>query len=526
MMNVALNAAEWVEANQRFLAQELHDLAARLTPGEAPPPADDIVELAPSALDLLADAFGLSAFERAILLLCAGVEMDSRFARSCAAVGGAPGATFALALATLGAPHWSALAPDRPLRRWRMIEIEPGHSLTTSLLRIDERILHFLAGLSVPDARIAPMVTRHEPPEIMADDHRALSERLANAWRLLPGLKPVLHLTGEDAQGSEDVAASVANRLGLDLYVIAAENLPTAPGDLDAFATLWQREAVLLPAALLIQCGESPASPSLAALSDKITTPLFLCARDPQPLNRVTQMHDVRKPRATEQKRLWRQALGIDCAPFDDALDGIASQYRLSARTILLAGQAVRDSIAAGSPAGEALWQACRGSGRRRLDELATRIDPGAVWEDLILPSPQRDVLRQIAAQVRQRRQVLRRVGLWQAKRTRAGHCRAVQRGERHRQDPGRRGARVGNCTWICTVSICRRWSASISGKARRTCAVSSTLPRTPARSCCSTRQTRCLASAAMSRTATTVTPTSRSAICCNGWRRIAAWRS
>ena len=242
-MNDAPHTAQWVEANQRFLVQELNDLAARLSPGDPRPAEHEIVELAPSALDLLADAFGLSAFERAILLLCAGVEMDSRFVRSCAAVSGSHGATFALALATLDAPHWSALAPDRPLRRWRMIEIEPGPSLTTSLLRIDERILHFLAGLNVADARVTPLVTRHDPSDLMADAHKVLAERLATTWQMQSGVKHVIHLSGEDALGADDLAATVAAHLGMDLYVIVAESLPANAADLDGFATLWQREA-------------------------------------------------------------------------------------------------------------------------------------------------------------------------------------------------------------------------------------------------------------------------------------------
>ena len=405
-MNDAPHSAQWVEANQRFLVRELNELAARLSPGDPPPPSDEIVELAPSALDLLAEAFGLSAFERAILLLCAGVEIDSHFARSCAAVSGSHGATFAFALAALDAPHWSALAPDRPLRRWRMIEIEPGPSLTTSLLRIDERILHFLAGLNVADARVTPLVTRHVPSDLMADVHKALAERLANAWQMQSGIKHVIHLCGEDALGADDIAATVASRLGMELYVITAEGLPANATDLDGFATLWQRESALLPAALMIQCGENSAPAPVIALADKITTPLFLSARDPQRLNRAMRLHDVRKPGATEQKRLWQQVLDIDTTLIDDALDGIASQFRLSARTILLAGKAVCDDVAAGTPAQDALWQACQGAGRRRLDELATRIVPNAGWDDLILPDPQRNMLRQIAAQVRQRRRV------------------------------------------------------------------------------------------------------------------------
>ncbi|MGH6846878.1 MAG: ATP-binding protein [Methylocella sp.] len=409
-MNDAPHAASWVEANQKFLVHELGDLAARLAQGDGtqdtPEPQEAAAQLSPSALDLLAAGFGLSPFERALLLLCAGVAMDSRFAQSCAASSGCAGANFALALATLDAPHWSALAPNRPLRRWRLIEIDPGPTLTTSPLRIDERILHFLAGLNVLDTRLAPLVMRHDPPGLMAEAHHELADRLALAWQMQAGLKHVIHLSGEDSLGAEDIGASVAVRRGLSLYIVAAENLPATPGELDSFATLWQREAVLLPAALLIQCGENPASPPVLALSDRLTTPLLLSARDPQHLHRVIQVHDVRKPGATEQKQLWQLALGADGDAFDDALEIIASQFRLSARSILLAGQAARDSVAAGTPAKDALWRACRGSGRRRLDELATRIEPNSGWDDLILPEPQRLALRQIAAQMRQRRRV------------------------------------------------------------------------------------------------------------------------
>src|SRR5262249_30411834 len=43
---------------------------------------------------------------------------------------------------------------------------------------------------------------------------------------------------------------------------------------------------------------------------------------------------------------------------------------------------------------------------RRRLDELAQRIEPVARWEDLVLPPTQLETLRDIAAQVRYRSHV------------------------------------------------------------------------------------------------------------------------
>jgi SpoVK/Ycf46/Vps4 family AAA+-type ATPase len=53
-----------------------------------------------------------------------------------------------------------------------------------------------------------------------------------------------------------------------------------------------------------------------------------------------------------------------------------------------------------------ALWDACRIQARPRLDGLAQRIEPSAMWDDLVLPEPQKQLLRQIALQVRHRSKV------------------------------------------------------------------------------------------------------------------------
>src|SRR5712671_2234270 len=105
----------WIDANQALVAAELACLRARLT-GRDPDtePAARVAAAAaamptPAAIDLVVAAFGLSPFERALLLLCAGVEMDAQLADACAATSGRPCASFGLALAALAEPHWSAL---------------------------------------------------------------------------------------------------------------------------------------------------------------------------------------------------------------------------------------------------------------------------------------------------------------------------------------------------------------------------------------------------------------------------------
>jgi SpoVK/Ycf46/Vps4 family AAA+-type ATPase len=52
------------------------------------------------------------------------------------------------------------------------------------------------------------------------------------------------------------------------------------------------------------------------------------------------------------------------------------------------------------------LWDACRVHSRPRLEGLAQRIEPAAIWDQLVLPEKQLQTLRQIAIHVRRRAKV------------------------------------------------------------------------------------------------------------------------
>src|SRR5258707_1816384 len=171
-METTSPVTSWTEANQAHLVAEFARLKLLLGPGvPSQPPAEPAAESAamesPSAIDWLSDLFGLSRFERDILLLCAAVELDSRVAELCGAANGSPQrpyATFGLALRALSEPHWSALTPARPLRRFRMVDLGEGHGLTAAPLRIHYWILHLLAGLNVFDRRPLPILQPLGPP--------------------------------------------------------------------------------------------------------------------------------------------------------------------------------------------------------------------------------------------------------------------------------------------------------------------------------------------------------------------------
>ena len=165
-MNAPL-AQDWTIANQQLLVAEFARLKQRLQAanGKAMPnqtdPLPAIAEArlalrSEGAIDWLSSAFGLSTFERDLLLLCAGFEMDGELASICTAAQGKdcrPSISFSLALNALDAPHWSALTPQRPLRRWRLLEVDDSAGLAAGRLRIDERILHFLGGINELDRK-------------------------------------------------------------------------------------------------------------------------------------------------------------------------------------------------------------------------------------------------------------------------------------------------------------------------------------------------------------------------------------
>ena len=226
----------WTDANQQFLSAELARIKALLR-GEPADAAQEEVEAGrakltkPAAIDSLTERFGLSSFERDVLLLAAGVEMDSELAALCAAAG-ANGqrawASFGLALAVLPKPHWSALTPIRPLRQWRLIEIAEESAMSTARLRIDERVLHYLAGVNFIDVRLQPLMRQVAEPAEMADSQVAMARDIVAALEQARAPLPIFQLSGRDEHGKCDIAAWVAAHLGLNLYAMAGDDIPAA----------------------------------------------------------------------------------------------------------------------------------------------------------------------------------------------------------------------------------------------------------------------------------------------------------
>ncbi len=384
-----------------------------------PPHTEDHAQAipGPAALDALAACFGLSTFERQLVLLAAAAELDPTAAARCAAASGDPARaypTFSLALAALDEPHWSALTPVSPLRRWRLVDLDEETRLTTSRLRIDERILHFLAGSPYLDARLHGLLRRAQPPRTLPPSYDRAADQVAAGWNESRPEAPLrVELVGGDLTTRTDIAAEAARRTGLALYVMASDDVPTDAAERDRLARLWQREAVLLPAALLLEVGELDREQTAAtdAFIEAAAVPLVVSSEGPRRTGRPRgERVTVPGLDDSEQLALWADAFA-DITRVEEAhLRSLVAQFQLPPHVIRSAAAAVRrdltdvtDVTDAPLDPAELAWRAGLTEARIGLDELGRRIEPEAAWDDLVLADHQARILREIVAHVRQR---------------------------------------------------------------------------------------------------------------------------
>ncbi|WP_317620107.1 ATP-binding protein [Streptomyces sp. CBMA156] len=350
-------------------------------------------------------------------MLAAAPAIDPTAAARCAAAGGDPGhtyPTFSLALAALDQPHWSALTPVGPLRRFRLVEPDDETALTASRLRIDERVLHFLVGVPYLDVRLHGLLTPVRPPGKLPGPHERCAAELAHGWTAT-GLTgpPHTELTGADRRTRWDIAAAAAHRAGLGLYAAHREDLPTEPAERERLARLWQREAILIPAALLVEGGEPgrerPQAPNgTEAFLASLAVPLVVSGDEP-PSAGTSDRSRLTVPPLGPEEQLAIWAAALDGAPgiAEGELRALAAQFSLPGHVIRSAAATARRAAEDGGDNGADIsplaWHAGLVEARMSLDELGRRVEPRADWEDLVLEERQRATLREIVAHVRRR---------------------------------------------------------------------------------------------------------------------------
>ncbi|MBW4615157.1 MAG: ATP-binding protein [Desmonostoc vinosum HA7617-LM4] len=389
------------------------------------------------ALDQLCDIFDLSVFERNVLLLCAGKELDYSWSSLFVKAQDAhqqDDPTFNLALEVLPEPHWSALMPNAPLRRWRLIEVGAGNTLTTSPLRIDERILHHLMGVQHLDERLTEIELPMPETTYLVSSHQHVAQQLVDTWLQALNeteLLPVLQLCGTEVASKLAIASAACAPLELSLYAISAEAIPTNTNQMNLIKCLCEREWMLSDRVLLLDCDElesieASRESAITRFIESINCPLIITSRDRRrQRQRPLITFDIHQPTFEEQQLIWQNALGNIAPSFQGYVETLVSHFSFSPTDIETASLRVKSLVKKieGQTDRETqqdtpttsrhlhLWNICRHQARPRLDELAQRIESSTSWDDLVLPNKERQILHEIVTHVAQRTKVYRSWG-------------------------------------------------------------------------------------------------------------------
>ena len=411
-------SGDWLLANQRDLAAALEALrlglerARHAVPGEAMSNLPVVEDICAPSLRRLSDALDLSSFERTVLLLAAGRELSGSFAATLAQLnGGRAWPTFSLALALLPGAHWSALAPEAPLRAWRLIEMLGEGGLPERELRIDEAVLHWLTGLDGHDERLAPLLLPLPAPGRLAPSHAALARDTAE--RIRAEGSPLVEVSATDPETRQSFARAVAAALDLDIAWLPGAQVPVSAHERAEVAIRLRREARLCGRTVLVDGDGADVELLLRRLADP-RTPVMVARAQPaeHPLPGTLQAR-LETPQREEMKGIWMRELEGHPTVGEDDIDRVVSDFSLSPAALASVAGAVRATAANAATALD-LWDASRQRARRDLGELAQRIEPRACWEELVLPARQKTLLCDIVAQVRNRWRVYDRWGFAQ----------------------------------------------------------------------------------------------------------------
>ena len=386
-----------------------------------------------TSLTQLSSLFELERIEELCLLLCLAPEIDPRYARVFAFLQDdvtRKQPSIELALRIFSRDVEESLVTRKifssasALFRNRLIQLAQASDkflpLPQRTLKLDDRITAFLLHVPQIDECLSNWVEFILPPSTAPS--AALPDEIIQRTLTLvessfsgngPFLRPLIHVYGKPGSGRRLLATIASQHVGLPLLVADVRRMPSVEtNDIDP---LWRlcREALLLPAVLLIenfddllQDGKHRELSSLLDASNYFSPATFLSGSERWRCQNPKQFYlslECPLPDATSRIDFWRQHLNDNSKEFqDNDLIELSSKFNFTEGQI---HQAVRTAEH------RAYWErrsvkdltptlvneAARGVAAPRLGGLARKIETPFTWSDIVLPEGQLVQLREIA---------------------------------------------------------------------------------------------------------------------------------
>lgn len=289
---------------------------------------------------------------------------------------------------------------EAPLLYHRLIRLcvdtndaQPTH--LAHFLRVDEQIVHYIAGQTSLTARAASVCKLIEPVE-----HEVNTLFLQDASRVV--------FQGTPDCGQREMAETLAAQRGQSLLI--ADMSACTEHDTGEWIRLlvreaWMRNAVLYLDHMDMLLSSERIHTALAQSLNEHDGLTIFSITQPQSLPDGALMIPFAVPDYIERRRLWQ----IECETANISLenadiDALASRFALTSRQI--ANAVLTAGYSNGTSRMNALFTAARAQTGRDLATLTRRIQPSRSWADIVLPNESMALLHEVCGHVRQRQRV------------------------------------------------------------------------------------------------------------------------
>lgn len=441
LLEKPIGVPRWAAAETRLSSDEIQTVFDNLADDIALRQAESRKKGIKLRLESLTRDFDFTPTDIDILLICLAPELDLRYESLYAYLHGdvtkkRPSVDLILNLLcpTLEAKLETrqCFLPSSLLLKHHFLNLfddqsQPQSPLLSKYVKIDERIVNYLLDINEIDSKIK-FYTSNQTPEIKLED-LLLSTDIKQRFKKLTEKKVaitkdfIFYFHGDYGVGKQATAEAICNKLNIGLLVIDGEQLFKL--ELREFQTainLIYREAVLQQAAVylrdfdnLIEDEKSPWLKLFLHQWSEQQLPLtFLTGNEVwEPADALKNVSFLRVefsyPTTAERVQLWKRNLNGKKPPTSETeLKQLASKFRFSAGQIEDAAATARNLAQWREPVAEQLttddlYAACRLQSNRKLSKLATKINPHYQWSDIILPTEQLQILREICNTVKYR---------------------------------------------------------------------------------------------------------------------------
>ena len=383
----------------------------------------------------LARIFGLTPFEREVLIMALAAEIDKKYERIYAYFNDdmtkkLPSMSIALDI-LLGngidkLSGWRSFSPHAPLLHFHLIDLIDDHGESSFLnhrFRLDERIKRYIAADNGPHASLSGIVQAHYPDAAVpaCNIQKEVQERVLQV--LAEGkrgnaLHPVFWLYGKAAEEKKAIALAICEQVKLPLLAADLEDLFLESDYKSIVKTLF-REAALQPAALFIGggdrlYGEDERSGALRRVLlraiNEMSWITFISAESlwiPEENEGQYQWYpfEFKAPEYAERRGIWIKNLNGSKLSESD-IDSLSARFNFGETQIRNAVSCAKQFTNGNELTLDRILDACRIQSNQKLSIYTTKVRPHYTWDDIVLPDDKVQQLKEICSYIKHKQLV------------------------------------------------------------------------------------------------------------------------